>query len=217
MGDSRADPGHLQLVGPADELVAFARQHDQLVRGHTLVWHNQLPGWLTSGVSRRHISNAQLRDMLRKHITDEVTHFKGKIWQWDVVNEVVQRTRGTQPAADGINDKDFWVQHLGEGYIADAFRWARRPTRRRCCSTTTTTSSVRRRTATNDKADVVYNMVKQMLAQRRPDRRRRQPGPPRHAVRLRDAAAGRLQRYADLGLKVAITEADVRTFVDGHR
>jgi endo-1,4-beta-xylanase len=33
----------------ADQLVAFARAHHQSVRGHTLVWHNQLPAWLTSG------------------------------------------------------------------------------------------------------------------------------------------------------------------------
>src|SRR5690349_16815005 len=32
----------------ADRLVAFAEQHGQLVRGHTLLWHRQLPGWLTS-------------------------------------------------------------------------------------------------------------------------------------------------------------------------
>ena len=51
------------------------------------MWHNQLPDWLTTGVANGTISNAQLRDLLHKHITDEVTHFKGKIWQWDVANE----------------------------------------------------------------------------------------------------------------------------------
>jgi endo-1,4-beta-xylanase len=65
-----------------DRLVSFAGQHDQLVRGHTLVWHNQLPDWLTTGVSNGTISNSELRDLLHKHITDEVSHFKGKIWQW---------------------------------------------------------------------------------------------------------------------------------------
>ena len=34
----------------ADDLVRYARAHGQVVRGHTLVWHSQLPGWLTSGV-----------------------------------------------------------------------------------------------------------------------------------------------------------------------
>ena len=42
--------------GPADQLVTFAQQHGQLVRGHTLLWHNQLPSWLTTGVSDGTIS-----------------------------------------------------------------------------------------------------------------------------------------------------------------
>jgi endo-1,4-beta-xylanase len=81
-----------QLVEPAqgtydwtaaDGLVHFAEQHGQKVRGHTLVWHSQLPGWLTGGT----FTAAQLRDLLHKHIVDEVSHFRGHIWQWDVVNE----------------------------------------------------------------------------------------------------------------------------------
>ena len=33
----------------ADAIVAFARAHDMRVRGHTLVWHEALPHWLTAG------------------------------------------------------------------------------------------------------------------------------------------------------------------------
>ena len=56
----------------ADNLVAFAEAHNQRVRGHTLVWHNQLPNWLTQGVANGTISNPQLRDLLHQHITTEV-------------------------------------------------------------------------------------------------------------------------------------------------
>ena len=56
----------------ADRLVAFAEQHGQLVRGHTLLWHNQLPDWLTSGVANGTISNAQLKGLLHQHIVTEV-------------------------------------------------------------------------------------------------------------------------------------------------
>ena len=48
-----------------DRLVEFARKHNQKVRGHTLLWHNQLPTWLTEGVNNGTISNDELRSLLR--------------------------------------------------------------------------------------------------------------------------------------------------------
>jgi endo-1,4-beta-xylanase len=96
----------------ADQLVSFADSNGQLVRGHTLVWQNQLPDWLTTGT----FTPAQLRELLHKHITDEVSHFKGHIWQWDVVNEAFND--------DGTTRDTLWLRAMGPGYIADAFRWA---------------------------------------------------------------------------------------------
>jgi len=52
-----------------DRLVQFAQAHGQLVRGHVLLWHNQLPTWLTDGVGERPIGNDQLRALLHQHIT----------------------------------------------------------------------------------------------------------------------------------------------------
>lgn len=83
------EPTQGQLnFSPGDKLISFAQQHGQLVRGHTLLWHNQIPGWLTTGVGNGTISNDQLRDILKQHIFAEVGHFKGKIWQWDVNDPV---------------------------------------------------------------------------------------------------------------------------------
>jgi len=65
----------------ADRLVSFAQAHGQLVRGHTLLWHNQLPTWLTDGVTNGSISSSQLRDLLKQHIFTEAGRFRGKIWQ----------------------------------------------------------------------------------------------------------------------------------------
>jgi endo-1,4-beta-xylanase len=100
----------------ADQLVAFAQANHQRVRGHTLVWHNQLPNWLTTGVANGTITPTQLRDILRQHIMDEAGHFRGKVAQWDVVNEALNE--------DGTLRSTIWLQNLGPGYIADAFRWA---------------------------------------------------------------------------------------------
>src|SRR5512133_4163316 len=96
----------------ADRLVAHARAHRQIVRGHTLVWHSQLPAWLTSGT----FTNDELEAILHKHITDEVSHFRGRIYAWDVVNEAFDE--------DGTLRDTIWLRQLGPGYIAKASRWA---------------------------------------------------------------------------------------------
>jgi endo-1,4-beta-xylanase len=196
-----------------DNLVAFAEAHGQLVRGHTLLWHNQLPTWLTDGVTDNTISTAQLRDILHQHITDEVTHFKGKIWQWDVANEMFANSWDPNPLPDGINGDDFWVSHLGEGIIADAFRWAHQADPKALLFYND--YNIAGEDGTNAKSDAVYAWVQQMRAQGVPIDGIGEQG---HldtqygfsGARMRDDLA----RYASLGLKVAITEADVRTFVD---
>src|ERR1700730_9227491 len=64
----------------ADQLVQFAQANGQLVRGHTLTWHNQLPGWLTTGVANGSISAAQLATLLHDHIITEVSRYRGETW-----------------------------------------------------------------------------------------------------------------------------------------
>ncbi len=196
-----------------DNLVAFARAHDQLVRGHTLTWHNQLPTWLTDGVTNGTISNDQLRALLHKHVTDEVTHFRGKIWQWDVANEFFANSWDPHPLADGINGDDFWVAHLGEGILEDVFRWAHAadPHALLCYND----YNIAGEDGSNAKADAVYAWAKQALAHRVPLDCIGDQG----HLDTQYGFSGTLmqqdlQRYADLGLKVAITEADVRTFVN---
>ena len=192
----------------ADRLVAFAEQHGQLVRGHTLLWHSQLPDWLTSGVANGTISNDQLRGLLHQHITTEVSRYKGRIWQWDVANEFF-----TDGNPSTINPNDFWVSHLGTGVIADAFRWAHQADPHALLFYND--YNIAGEDGTNAKSDAVFAWLKQMLAQ----------GVPINGVGDQghlDTQFGfsgtqmtqDLQRYASLGLKVAITEADVRTFVN---
>jgi endo-1,4-beta-xylanase len=198
----------------ADNLVNFAQANHQLVRGHTLVWHNQLPTWLTDGVTAGTISDAQLRDLLHQHITTEVSRFKGKIWQWDVVNEVFSNTfDSTPPLPDGINSGDFWVSHLGEGVIADAFRWAHAadPHALLCYND----FNIAGEDGTNLKFQNVFNFVKNLKAQGVPIDCVGEQG---HLDTQFGFSGTRFQQdlagYASLGLKVAVTEADVRTFVN---
>jgi endo-1,4-beta-xylanase len=99
--------------GPADQIVSHAQAHGQRMRGHTLVWHGQLPGWVSS------ITDANtLRSVMDNHITQEMTHFRGKIYAWDVVNEAF---------ADGSTQHrgSVFQNVLGNGFIEEAFRTAR--------------------------------------------------------------------------------------------
>ncbi|HLK00532.1 MAG TPA: endo-1,4-beta-xylanase, partial [Streptosporangiaceae bacterium] len=191
----------------ADRLVAFAEQHDQLVRGHTLVWHNQLPDWLTTGVANGTISNAALRDLLRQHIMTEVGRYRGKIWQWDVANEFF-----TDSNPSTINPNDFWVSHLGSGIIADAFRWAHQADPHALLFYND--YNIAGEDGTNAKSDAVYAFVQQLKAAGVPISGVGDQGHLDTQYGFPYQMTQDLQRYAQLGLKVAITEADVRTFVN---
>lgn len=98
-----------------DSLCDFARANGQLFRGHTLVWHNSLPGWFSSAVSA---SNAE--QYLIDHITTVVRHYSGSMHSWDVVNEAVDPASGR---GDGLRNSP-WLQMLGPSYLDLAFSTA---------------------------------------------------------------------------------------------
>ncbi|HET9171670.1 MAG TPA: endo-1,4-beta-xylanase [Actinospica sp.] len=192
----------------ADTLVAFAERHGQLVRGHTLLWHNQLPTWLTAGVQDGTISASELAALLKQHVFTEVTRYRGRIWQWDVANEFF-----LDADPSGIDPNNFWIANLGPEIISDAFRWAHEADPHALLFFND--YNIAGEDGTNAKSDAVYAWLRTQLAQ----------GVPIHGVGdqghldtqygFPTQMAADLQRYADLGLRVAITEADVRTFVDG--
>src|SRR6266568_2949902 len=192
----------------ADRLVTFAEQHGQLVRGHTLLWHNQLPDWLTSGVANGTIGNAQLTDLLEQHIFTEVGRYRGRIWQWDVANEFFLDANPS-----GINPNDFWVSNLGPGIIPQAFKWARQADPHALLFYND--YNIAGEDGTNAKSDAVYAWLRQMLDQGVPIDGVGDQGHLDTQFGFSGAQLTKdLQRYGSLGLKVAITEADVRTFVD---
>ena len=109
----------------ADALVSFAQAHQMAVRGHTLVWHQQVPGWVTSG----NYTTSQLSQILQDHITSEMTHFAGKVYAWDVVNEAFNddgsgSTPATVRSTIWYDNPGIGFAGMGTKYIEQAFNWA---------------------------------------------------------------------------------------------
>jgi endo-1,4-beta-xylanase len=99
----------------ADGIVANAAANNQIVHGHTLLWHNQVPGWVQS------LSGTALRNALQNHIATVVGHYANNpvVKSWDVVNEVVNDSSSPQLR------QDFWTQNYPGDFVHDAFTFAR--------------------------------------------------------------------------------------------
>lgn len=103
-------PGQFDFKG-GDRLVSFAKEHGMRVRGHTLVWHNQLAPYV------KRLSSDELGRAMLNHVTGTAEHYRGQIAQWDVVNEAV--------GDDGELRKDSPFTALGQSYLVMAFKAAR--------------------------------------------------------------------------------------------
>lgn len=113
-----------------DCLVNLAERHNMSVRGHTLVWHSQVPTWISSDGKKndKGYSRAELLSIMKDHITTVVTHYKGKVAEWDVVNECLddnQTTIRTNPAGYDLRPS-VWYTGIGEDFIDSAFVYAHR-------------------------------------------------------------------------------------------
>lgn len=175
----------------ADRVVAFAESNDMKIRGHTLVWHSQSNGAESGGSSR-----AEMLAKMKRHIDSVAGRYKGKILEWDVVNEAV---------ADGSTSlrRSFWQQRVGDDFIDSAFVYAHR-------------ADPNALLFYNDygaedmgtKSNGVYNLVKRL----------KDNGIPIHGVGLqchfgtsirKNDIDRNIKRLGELGLRVALTEIDM--------
>ena len=185
--------GHYNFT-EGDTLVAFAQAHNMQVRGHNLVWYMALPSWLTTG----HFTRDELMSILHTHILAEVSHYRGVVNIWDVVNEAINN--------DGSFRDSIWSRGIGPDYLDLAFRWAHE-------------ANPQARLFYNDyggeglgqKSNAIYDLVAGMIKR----------GVPINGVGLQmhvsvdrypppqDVLAN-MRRLAALGLEVQITEMDVK-------
>ena len=116
--------------GAADGLVSLAKNNNMTVRGHCLVWHTQQPAWLSSDGKKndKGWTRQQALDIMKNHITTVLQHFKGKVVEWDVVNECLDDDQSiirTNPEGYKLRPT-VWQQAIGDDYIDSAFVYARR-------------------------------------------------------------------------------------------
>ncbi|KAJ3352195.1 hypothetical protein HDU83_008246 [Entophlyctis luteolus] len=175
-----------------DAVVAFAEANNLSVRGHNLVWHSQLPSWVSSGTW----TNATLQAAMVNHITNVVSHYKGKVIHWDVVNEPFND--------DGTFRQTIFYNTIGPQYIAIALQAAR-------------AADPNVKLFLNDynldysgpKANAMVSLVKSLKAQGVPIDG---IGSESHLiVGSVNSYAAALTTLASAGVSVAITELDIRT------
>ena len=176
-----------------DAIVGFAAAGGMRVKGHALVWHGSVPGWVDA------LAPDDFRAMFQSYIREVVAHYRGHVLAWDVVNEAV--------ADDGSGLRDtVFRRKLGDGYVAEAFRLARQ-------------ADPGARLIYNDyggeglnpKSNRIYDLVRSLIAEGVPidgvglQMHITAANPPSAA-----SVAANMRRLADLGLQVNISEMDVR-------
>ena len=100
----------------ADRLIDYARSNHLTVIGHCLVWHSQAPRWMFTDRNGQPVGRKVLISRLRRHVRTVVTHFKGKVHGWDVVNEAIED--------DGSFRKSPYYNIIGPEFIDIAFEEA---------------------------------------------------------------------------------------------
>ena len=174
----------------ADQVANYARTSGKGLYGHTLVWHSQLPWWVES------LNATQLEAAMINHINEVAGRYAGQVEAWDVVNEAFED--------NGQRRNSVFQQRLGDGYIETAFRAARAadPNAKLCINDYSTD-------AINSKSTAIYNLVRDFKAR----------GVPIDCVGLQShlivgqvpsSMRENMQRFADLGVDVRITELDIR-------
>lgn len=182
----------------ADKIVQFARENNMVMRGHTFTWHQQTPPWVFKDATKE-----TLLERLKSHIEVVGKRYEDDIYCWDVVNEAID------DKGENILRKSPWVDIIGEDFMDYSFRYAREVLPNTELFYNDYNAIVEK------KRDKIYHAVKDMK-----DR-----GVPIDGVGLqchfnihspsKDEIRRAIELYAELGLKIHITEMDISMFEFG--
>jgi endo-1,4-beta-xylanase len=109
-----------------DGILAWAQHFRKSVRGHALVWHNDLPDWAQARLAE---GPRRAREVLGTHLDGVLNHTRARIRDWDVLNEVIANPPGSDVPEPPGNAGDLratpWLRALGPDYCAIVLREAR--------------------------------------------------------------------------------------------
>ncbi|KAG8837161.1 hypothetical protein FRC18_009970 [Serendipita sp. 400] len=176
----------------ADRVVNITQLNNMYLRGHTLVWHSQLPSWVTSGG----FNNASLISVMQNHITNVMAKWKGKVYIWDVCNEVL--------ADDGSMRSSVFYNTIGEYFIDIAFNTAKVADPNAILAINDYNID-----GTGSKSTGMTNLVTRVKARGVPIE---QIGIQAHLIvgQVPTTLTTNWNAFANLGVSIAITELDIR-------
>jgi endo-1,4-beta-xylanase len=111
----------------ADRFVNSATGSGFKILAHVLLWHSQIPQW------QKDLGNSSKKDealiAMKSFITDVVTRYKGKIWAWDVLNEVFPDGVGVNSSWKDVMRKtgsaNPWYVAIGSDFVYEGYLAAR--------------------------------------------------------------------------------------------
>jgi endo-1,4-beta-xylanase len=115
----------------ADRYVQYAHNNSLQIHCHNLVWHSQLPDWVSQG----NFTNSTLIQVMEDHIKALAGRYRGQCTRWDVVNEGISiqlyqiwQSRANHSSIalneDGTYRESVWYKTIGEAFLPIAFRLA---------------------------------------------------------------------------------------------
>lgn len=175
-----------------DSFVDAALKNDLYIRGHVFVWHQALPEWIDTGAFTR----TELLSILENHIYTIMARYKGKIHEYDVVNEAIKD--------DGTLRTSKWRDIIGSDYIDSAFVFAHRADSSALLFYNDYNAEIE-----NIKSDAIFTMVEEMKKNNIPIN-----GVGFQCHFMLDSVNETLmdkniKRFARLGLYTPLTEADI--------
>lgn len=207
-----AQPGqNVFNFNKGDSIVAYALSHNMRVHGHVLVTVSagSLPAWVSSFKG----DDNAWKNMFKNHIQTEVRHYKGKITSWDVVNETFDDNGTVRSTTQSGDDDNIWLSHLGADYTALAFQYAHEADPNALLF-----YNDNKQETSEGKLDAIINMVNDFKKRNIPINGL---GVQMHiSVNTpNEGIANALRRLAKTGLKIHISELDIRinpynTYID---